>query len=115
MTRKGTLPMPDALLPKRRWLFWTILVLLVVLLPLAVLEIAMRVSGIRVADDPHLQFGPVKPFFLKETINGRQFYHVANRRVYRERKIVFPVKKDPGTFSDLLPPGLCKRELAASL
>ena len=90
--------MADTLSSKRKWLFWTILVLLVVLLPLAVAEIAVRVSGIRVADDPYLQFGPVPAFFTKKEINGREFYQAADRKLYRERNIVFPVKKDPGTF-----------------
>ncbi len=90
--------MPDTLSPKRRWLFWTIIALFVVLLPLAVLETAVRVSGIRVADDPYLQFGPVQPFFIKQTISGRRYYQAAKRELYRERNIVFPIKKDPGTF-----------------
>jgi hypothetical protein len=90
--------MPETPSQKRRWLFWTILVLSVVLLPLAVLEMVVRASGVRVADDPYLQFGPVQPFFVKETVNGREYYQVAKRRLYRERNIMFPVTKDPGTF-----------------
>jgi tetratricopeptide (TPR) repeat protein len=84
--------------PRPKWLFWTILVLLVVLLPLALLEMGVRASGVRVADDPYLQFGPVQPFFVKETVKGREYYQVAKRRLYRERNVMFPVKKDPGTF-----------------
>ena len=90
--------MPDTLLPKRKWLFWAILALLVVLLPLIAMEAVVRISGVRVADDPYLQFGPVQPFFVKQTINGRQYYQAAARALYRERKIVFPVEKDPETF-----------------
>jgi len=90
--------MSDTLAPKRKWLFWTILALLVILLPLAMAEMAVRVVGIRVADDPYLQFGPVPAFFTKKNIDGREFYQAADRKLYRERNIVFPVKKDPGTF-----------------
>jgi hypothetical protein len=90
--------MADTPSSKHKWLFWAILALLVVLLPLAVLEIGVRVSGVRVADDPYLQFGPVQPFFIKHTIDGRQYYQAADRKLYRERKIVFPVAKDPNTF-----------------
>jgi hypothetical protein len=90
--------MPDTRSPKRKWLFWAILALLVILLPLTIAEIAVRVAGIRVSDDPYLQFGPVPAFFTKKTINGREFYQAADRKLYRERNIVFPVKKDPGAF-----------------
>jgi tetratricopeptide (TPR) repeat protein len=90
--------MADTLSPKRKALFWAILALVVVLLPLAVAEIAVRASGIRVADDPYLQFGPVQPFFVKQAVNGRQYYQAADRKLYRERKIIFPVEKGPDTF-----------------
>jgi lysophospholipase L1-like esterase len=40
----------------------------------------------------------VQPFFVKQTSNGRQYYQAADRKLYRERKIVFPVEKDPDTF-----------------
>jgi hypothetical protein len=90
--------MAEAFSPNRKALFWGILVLLVVVVPLAVAEIAVRAVGVRVSDDPYMQFGPVQPFFNKVTIDGVEYYQAADRKLYRERKIMFPVKPEPGTF-----------------
>ena len=90
--------MSDDVSLARKGLFWAILTLLILLLPLIALEIGVRLNGVRVSDDPYLQFGPVPSFFVKQRINGRQYYHVVDRMLYRERKIVFPVQKDRGTF-----------------
>jgi hypothetical protein len=92
------LSMAETFSPKRKALFWAILALLVVLLPLTFAEIAVRAIGIRIADDPYMQFGPVEPFFHKQTIDGVEYYQAADRKLYRERKIVFPVEPDPNAF-----------------
>jgi hypothetical protein len=44
--------MVESLFPKRKALFWGILILLIIVLPLAAAEIAVRAAGIHVADDP---------------------------------------------------------------
>ena len=90
--------MPDNLSPARKRVFWAILIFSVFLLPLLAWEAALRVIGAGVSDDPYLQLGPTYPFFVKRNIDGRQYYRVANRRLYRERNTAFPVEKDPGTF-----------------
>jgi len=90
--------MPDDLSPTRKRFFWAILVLSALLVPLLVLETAVRLIGVRVSDDPYLQLGPVESFFVKRELAGRQYYEVVNRRLYRERNIRFPIQKDPDTF-----------------
>lgn len=81
----------------RRMLFRVILALLAIS-PLIACEILLRVSDVRIADDPYLNFGQVDSYFVQKEIGGRPHYQVANREVYRERNTVFPVTKTPGTF-----------------
>lgn len=90
--------MSNNLSPARKQVFGAILVLVVLLLPLLAWEAALRVIGGGVSDDPYLQLGPTYPFFVKRNLDGRQYYQVANRRLYRERNTTFPVQKDPDTF-----------------
>jgi tetratricopeptide (TPR) repeat protein len=90
--------MADDLSPTRKRLFGAILALLVLLLPLLVLETAVRLSGIRVSDDPYLQLGKLQPVFAKQKSEGRQYYQVISKSLYRERHNRFPVRKDPDTF-----------------
>jgi tetratricopeptide (TPR) repeat protein len=90
--------MANELSPGRKKIFAAILVIVVLLVPLLAWEAALRIIGAGVSDDPYLQLGPTYPFFVKRNIDGRQYYKVANRRLYRERKTVFPARKDPNTF-----------------
>lgn len=90
--------MPKDMSPSRKRLFWAIIVLIIILVPLIAFEVGLRLVGVRVSDDPYLQFGPVQSVFVSQTINGREYYHMADRKLYRERNLTFPVHKDPGTF-----------------
>ena len=83
---------------KHQLLFWPILVLIVVLVPSLLLEVGVRLGAMRVSNDMFLQFGRVNSFFTKLTVDGRDFYQVASRDVYRERNTTFAAVKDPGTF-----------------
>jgi tetratricopeptide (TPR) repeat protein len=82
----------------RKILLWSILLLIATVLPLVLLEVGLRVAGVRVSDDPYLQFGRVDSFFTRREIEGRDYYEVASRDVYREREVRFPVVKDRNTF-----------------
>lgn len=86
-----------ALSAPRRMLFRVILAVLAIS-PLIACEIFLRVSDVRVADDPYLNFGQVNSYFVQKEIGGLPHYQVANREVYRERNTIFPVTKTPGTF-----------------
>ena len=93
--------MNDSTPPIPRWklrLFLFVLVLIVLTVPIILLEVGLRVAGVQVSDDPYLQFGRINSFFTKVNIGGRQYYQVSAREIYRERRIVFSVKKASGTF-----------------
>jgi hypothetical protein len=77
--------------------FWAVLVLLS-LSPVVVGELLLRYAGTRIADDPYLNFGQIDSYFVKKDIGGQPHYQVANREVYRERNILFPIRKAANTF-----------------
>ena len=81
----------------RTVMFWAVLVLLS-LSPVVAGELLLRYAGARIADDPYLNFGQVDSYFVKKEIDGQPYYQVANREVYRERNIIFPLRKGPNTF-----------------
>ena len=84
--------------PKLRTvMFWAVLGL-VSLSPVVAGELFLRYAGARMADDPYLNFGQVDSYFAKKEIDGRSYYQVANREVYRERNVMFPVQKSENTF-----------------
>jgi tetratricopeptide (TPR) repeat protein len=58
----------------------------------------LRHTDTQISDDPYLNFGQVDSFFIRKEINGEPYYQVANREVYRERNIMFPVHKQANTF-----------------
>lgn len=82
---------------RRLFLFWTI-VLLLSLSPIVGCELLLRASGVRIGDDPYLNFGQVDSYFIQKDIDGQPFYQVANREVYRERNTLFPVRKPTNSF-----------------
>jgi hypothetical protein len=90
--------MPDSLTTPRKWLFEAILALIVVCVPLLLLEIALRILGVEVSDDPYLQFGRVEPFLMRRQLERQDYYQAANREIYNQHQNFFKAKKDPGTF-----------------
>ncbi len=78
-------------------LFWSIILLLAVS-PIVVVEAFLRHTDAQISDDPYLNFGQVDSFFVRKEIHGKPHYQVANREVYRERNIIFPVQKQLKTF-----------------
>lgn len=90
-SRAATLSRP------RRALFWMIVALLVIS-PVVACELLLRVSGVRIADDPYLNFGQVDSYFVRKDIDGQPYHQVASREVYRERNTVFPIRKPANTF-----------------
>jgi hypothetical protein len=95
--RSGTLssstPRPQSLI----FIFWVI-VFLASLSPIVAAEMFLRYTDAQISDDPYLNFGRVDSFFVRKEINGELYYQVANREVYRERNILFPVQKQANTF-----------------
>ena len=81
-----------------RRFFPLIFVLLLLALPLAALEGAVRLLGWQTAADPYLDFGRVQSFFEDVEIEGETFKKVKARELYREREVVFSASKDPGVF-----------------
>ena len=81
----------------RRALFWMVVALLVIS-PVVACELLLRVSGVRIADDPYLNFGQVDSYFVQKDIDGQPHHQVASREVYRERNTVFPIRKPTNTF-----------------
>ncbi|MEX5219619.1 MAG: hypothetical protein NW701_17450 [Nitrospira sp.] len=79
------------------FIFW-IIVLLAPLAPIVAAEMFLRHTDAQISDDPYLNFGQVDSFFVRKEINGEPYYQVANREVYRERNILFPVRKQANTF-----------------
>jgi tetratricopeptide (TPR) repeat protein len=79
-------------------LFWGVLTGAVVLVPLLLLETFVWLVGWRTSDDPFLQFGRVSSFFEDTVIDGRPAKAITHRELYRERKIGFSTKKEPGAL-----------------
>ncbi len=81
-----------------RKLLFGVLTLLTPLLFAAALEGAVRLLIYTpLVDDPYLNIGAVPSFFDKTTVDGRRYHRVSHDAAYRDRGILFPVEKDPGS------------------
>jgi len=68
------------------------------LFALGLAEGAVRLAGIRIADDPFLEFGRVESFFERINVGGRPHLRFKLIEDDRERDVTFPAVKAPGTF-----------------
>ncbi len=84
--------------PRRRVLF-ICMALMIPLLFAGLVEGTVRLLiDTPIVDDPYLNIGAVPAFFDTTRVDGRRHHRVSHKAAYRDREILFPVDKDPGTF-----------------